>query len=110
VIPPRQTAGHQTDHADSPTPLAQADSYHRQGPAFSGLRRPGQPSGHPQTLIGTGKPAWQRITDNNLTGTIAALNLVQPQKVFLSTHETATIPYRYSLLQLVHNSLKFPFH
>ena len=41
-----------------------------------------------QTLIGTGKPAWQKITDDDLTGTITALNGINPQKVFLSAHDS----------------------
>jgi 7,8-dihydropterin-6-yl-methyl-4-(beta-D-ribofuranosyl)aminobenzene 5'-phosphate synthase len=41
-----------------------------------------------QTLIGTGKPAWQRITDEDLTTTIAALNDVQPREVLLSGHDS----------------------
>jgi len=41
-----------------------------------------------QTLIGTGKPAWQKITDDDLSDTIAALNLVKPDKVFLSAHDS----------------------
>jgi len=41
-----------------------------------------------QTLIGTGKPAWQKITDDDLTGTITALNGIRPQKVFLSAHDS----------------------
>ena len=41
-----------------------------------------------QTLIGTGKPVWQKITDDDLTGTITALNGIRPQKVFLSAHDS----------------------
>ena len=41
-----------------------------------------------QTLIGTGKPAWQKITDDDLTGTITALNSIKPHKVFLSAHDS----------------------
>ena len=41
-----------------------------------------------QTLIGTGKPVWQKITDDDLTATITALNAVKPQKVFLSAHDS----------------------
>jgi 7,8-dihydropterin-6-yl-methyl-4-(beta-D-ribofuranosyl)aminobenzene 5'-phosphate synthase len=41
-----------------------------------------------QTFIGTGKPAWKRITDDDLTGTIAALNEIKPDKVFLSAHDS----------------------
>ena len=41
-----------------------------------------------QTLIGTGKPVWQKITDDDLTGTIAALNQTYPEKVLLSAHDS----------------------
>ena len=41
-----------------------------------------------QTIIGTGKPPWQRITDEDLSQTIAALNAAGPQNVFLSAHDT----------------------
>jgi 7,8-dihydropterin-6-yl-methyl-4-(beta-D-ribofuranosyl)aminobenzene 5'-phosphate synthase len=41
-----------------------------------------------QTLIGTGKPAWQKITDDDLSGTITALNSIKPQKVYLSAHDS----------------------
>ena len=41
-----------------------------------------------QMLIGTGKPPWQRIDDEDLSKTIAAINSAGPQKVFLSGHDT----------------------
>ena len=41
-----------------------------------------------QTFIGTGKPVWQRITDNDLSSTITALNKFNPSKVFLSGHDS----------------------
>jgi len=41
-----------------------------------------------QTIIGTGKPAWQRITDEDLSRTIAAINDAGPKKVYLSGHDT----------------------
>jgi 7,8-dihydropterin-6-yl-methyl-4-(beta-D-ribofuranosyl)aminobenzene 5'-phosphate synthase len=41
-----------------------------------------------QTLIGTGKPAWRKITDDDLSATITALNSLKPQKVFLSAHDS----------------------
>ncbi|MEN6317317.1 MAG: MBL fold metallo-hydrolase [Syntrophaceae bacterium] len=41
-----------------------------------------------QTIIGTGKPPWQRITDGDLSRTIDAINHAGPEKVFLSGHDT----------------------
>lgn len=41
-----------------------------------------------QTLIGTGKPPWKRITDDDLSRTIAAINDAGPKKIFLSAHDT----------------------
>jgi 7,8-dihydropterin-6-yl-methyl-4-(beta-D-ribofuranosyl)aminobenzene 5'-phosphate synthase len=41
-----------------------------------------------QTLIGTGKPAWRKITDDDLSATITVLNSFKPQKVFLSAHDS----------------------
>lgn len=40
-----------------------------------------------QTIIGTGKPVWQRITDKDLDRTISAINSTAPKKVFLSGHD-----------------------
>ncbi|MBU3913900.1 MBL fold metallo-hydrolase [bacterium] len=41
-----------------------------------------------QTLIGTGKPAWQKITDDDLDNTITALNECKSKKVYLSGHDS----------------------
>ncbi|MBW1674030.1 MAG: MBL fold metallo-hydrolase [Deltaproteobacteria bacterium] len=41
-----------------------------------------------QTIIGTGKPVWQTITDDDLSSTITALNKFNPHKVFLSGHDS----------------------
>ncbi len=41
-----------------------------------------------QTIMGTGKPPWQRITDEDLSRTIAALNDAGPRMVYLSGHDT----------------------
>jgi 7,8-dihydropterin-6-yl-methyl-4-(beta-D-ribofuranosyl)aminobenzene 5'-phosphate synthase len=41
-----------------------------------------------QTLIGTGKPPWQRITDKDLSRTISTINSAGPKKVYLSGHDT----------------------
>jgi len=41
-----------------------------------------------QTMIGTGKPPWQRITDEDLSRTIAAINSAGPERVYLSGHDT----------------------
>lgn len=41
-----------------------------------------------QTFLGTGKPPWQRITDEDLGRTIAKINQVKPRRVLLSAHDT----------------------
>jgi 7,8-dihydropterin-6-yl-methyl-4-(beta-D-ribofuranosyl)aminobenzene 5'-phosphate synthase len=41
-----------------------------------------------QTILGTGKPPWRRITDEDLSRTIAAINGAGPKKVYLSGHDT----------------------
>lgn len=41
-----------------------------------------------QTVIGTGKPVWQRVTDDDLSSTITAINKFNPSKVFLSSHDS----------------------
>lgn len=51
-----------------------------------------------QTVIGTGKPAWQRITDADLSSTITALNKFNACKVFLSGHDSCD----HSLTRMKH--------
>jgi 7,8-dihydropterin-6-yl-methyl-4-(beta-D-ribofuranosyl)aminobenzene 5'-phosphate synthase len=41
-----------------------------------------------QMFYGTGKPPWQRITDEDLTRTIATINQAGPKKILLSAHDT----------------------
>jgi len=41
-----------------------------------------------QMIWGTGKPPWQRLTDEDLTRTIENLNAVAPRHVLLSAHDT----------------------
>jgi 7,8-dihydropterin-6-yl-methyl-4-(beta-D-ribofuranosyl)aminobenzene 5'-phosphate synthase len=41
-----------------------------------------------QMFLGTGKPPWQRITEDDLSQTIAHINGVGPKRVFLSAHDT----------------------
>ena len=41
-----------------------------------------------QTIIGTGKPPWQKINNEDLDKTISRLNMADPQKVYLSGHDT----------------------
>jgi 7,8-dihydropterin-6-yl-methyl-4-(beta-D-ribofuranosyl)aminobenzene 5'-phosphate synthase len=41
-----------------------------------------------QTILGTGKPPWRRITDEDLSRNIAAINGAAPDKVYLSGHDT----------------------
>lgn len=41
-----------------------------------------------QTILGTGKPPWRRVTDKDLSSTIAAINAAGPGKLYLSAHDT----------------------
>lgn len=41
-----------------------------------------------QTIFGTGKPFWQRITDDDLDKTIFNLNQIKPERFLLSAHDT----------------------
>jgi 7,8-dihydropterin-6-yl-methyl-4-(beta-D-ribofuranosyl)aminobenzene 5'-phosphate synthase len=41
-----------------------------------------------QTIIGTGKPLGQRVTGDDLSRTISAINEAGPEKVLLSAHDT----------------------
>jgi len=41
-----------------------------------------------QMLIGTGKPPWRPITDDDLSSTIKSINAAGPKHVFLSAHDT----------------------
>jgi 7,8-dihydropterin-6-yl-methyl-4-(beta-D-ribofuranosyl)aminobenzene 5'-phosphate synthase len=41
-----------------------------------------------QTLLGTGKPVWQRITDEDLNSTISVINKFNPSRVLLSAHDS----------------------
>lgn len=51
----------------------------------SPLRKPGVKV---QMIWGTGKPPWQRLSDEDLTPTINNLNAVGPKHVFISAHDT----------------------
>ena len=41
-----------------------------------------------QTIVGTGKPPWRRISDKDLSRTIAVINAAGPKKAYLSGHDT----------------------
>ncbi|MCF7826099.1 MAG: MBL fold metallo-hydrolase [Candidatus Marinimicrobia bacterium] len=41
-----------------------------------------------QTILGTGKPVWQKITDNDLNKTKIGRNDIRPQKILLSGHDS----------------------
>ncbi len=49
-----------------------------------------------QTIIGTGKKIWQRITDDDLDTTIANISKIKPHKFFPSAHDTCD----YSLTRM----------
>ncbi|WP_419658519.1 metal-dependent hydrolase [Desulfosarcina variabilis str. Montpellier] len=51
----------------------------------SRLKKPGLEAA---MVFGTGKPPWQRITDDDLTDCIHAINRANPRHVFLSAHDT----------------------
>ncbi|THB76881.1 MAG: MBL fold metallo-hydrolase [Desulfobacteraceae bacterium] len=40
-----------------------------------------------QTIIGTGKPPWQRITDQDLDQALTEINTMQPKQLMLSAHD-----------------------
>ncbi len=41
-----------------------------------------------QTIVGTGKPFWKRINNEDLDKTIDSLNAIRPRKFFPSAHDT----------------------
>ena len=41
-----------------------------------------------QMIVGTGKPWWERVTDEDLTKTIQAIRKEQPKRLLLSAHDT----------------------
>jgi len=41
-----------------------------------------------QMIMGTGKPWWERVTDEDLTDTIQAIQKEKPRRVLLSAHDT----------------------
>ena len=41
-----------------------------------------------QMMMGTGKPPWQRITDEDLSLSISAINSARPKIVYISGHDT----------------------
>jgi 7,8-dihydropterin-6-yl-methyl-4-(beta-D-ribofuranosyl)aminobenzene 5'-phosphate synthase len=41
-----------------------------------------------QRLIGTGKPPWEPITDEDMNRSIDILNQIKPEKVYLSAHDS----------------------
>lgn len=41
-----------------------------------------------QMIVGTGKPWWERVTDDDLTRTIQAIRNEKPRRLFLSAHDT----------------------
>ena len=41
-----------------------------------------------QCIVGTGKPPWRRINDEDVSSTIAAINAAGPEKLYLSAHDT----------------------
>lgn len=51
----------------------------------SRLKKPGL---EPIMIFGTGKPPWKRITEDDLSQAIAAINQAAPERVLLSAHDT----------------------
>jgi 7,8-dihydropterin-6-yl-methyl-4-(beta-D-ribofuranosyl)aminobenzene 5'-phosphate synthase len=43
---------------------------------------------HLQRILGTGKPPWRKITDDDLSSTIRSIQRINPQKVYLSGHDS----------------------
>jgi 7,8-dihydropterin-6-yl-methyl-4-(beta-D-ribofuranosyl)aminobenzene 5'-phosphate synthase len=41
-----------------------------------------------QMIVGTGKPWWERVTDQDLTNTIRAIQRENPKRLLLSAHDT----------------------
>ena len=41
-----------------------------------------------QTILGTGKPPWRKVDDDDLDRAIAALKAAAPKKIYLSAHDT----------------------
>lgn len=48
-----------------------------------------------QTIIGTGKPPWEKINLEDLDRTIDAINQVNPQKIYLSAHDSSDYALDY---------------
>ena len=58
-----------------------------------------------QMILGTGKPPWQRVTDDDLSRTISSINAITPHKALLSAHDTCV----YALKRF-ENELKADMH
>jgi len=58
----------------------------------------GMPGIQMQMIVGTGKPPWRRITDDELSSTIKAINAAGPKRVLLSEHDTCD----YSIQRFKH--------
>jgi 7,8-dihydropterin-6-yl-methyl-4-(beta-D-ribofuranosyl)aminobenzene 5'-phosphate synthase len=48
-----------------------------------------------QTIFGTGKPPWEKVNLDDLDRTIDAINKVNPQKVYLSSHDSSDFALDY---------------
>lgn len=48
-----------------------------------------------QRIFGTGKPPWQKVELSELKQTIATINSVKPEKVYLSGHDTCDFALDY---------------
>ncbi len=48
-----------------------------------------------QTILGTGKPAWKKLSIKDINSTIEVINNVNPEKVFLSGHDTSDFALKY---------------
>lgn len=48
-----------------------------------------------QRIFGTGKPPWESLSESNLKKTIDTINEVEPEKVFLSGHDSCDYSLNY---------------
>lgn len=57
-----------------------------------------------QTILGTGKPPWQRIENRDLDLTIDALNIAAPDRILLSGHDSCDVSLKRMETELSANT------